>query len=66
MAVALSLLIVLPGLAQQDVDITDGKQGNGAVSVGVFDDIGDAQLAKLQMDSGNSIPDSYQEVPTFR
>ena len=46
MAVALSLLIVLPGLAQ---DITDGKQGNGVISVGVFDDIADAQMAKLQI-----------------
>ncbi len=45
MAVALSLLIVLPTLAQQD--ITDGKQGNGVISVGVFDDIADAQVAKL-------------------
>ena len=46
MAVALSLLIVLPTLAQQD--ITDGKQGNGVISVGIFDDIADAQVAKLQ------------------
>ncbi len=45
MAVALSLLIVLPTLAQQD--ITDGKQGNGVIAVGIFDDIADAQMGKL-------------------
>ncbi len=48
MAVALSLLIVLPGLAQQATDITDGKQSSGGLSVGVFDDIADAQVIKLE------------------
>ena len=48
MAVALSLLIVLPGLAQQATDITDGKQSSGGLSVGVFDDIADAQVVKLE------------------
>ena len=52
MAVALSLLIVLPGLAQQTTDITDGRQGNGVISVGVFDSIEDAQLAKLRDAAG--------------
>ncbi len=47
MAVALSLLIVLPGIAQTG-DRTDGRQGNGVISVGVFDDIADAQMAKLE------------------
>ncbi len=47
MAVALSLLFVLPTLAQQD--ITDGRQSNGVISVGVFDDITDAQLIKLEV-----------------
>ncbi len=46
MAVALSLLIVLPGIAQTG-DLTDGKQSSGVVDVGVFDDITDAQMAKL-------------------
>ena len=47
MAVALSLLIVLPTIAQSS-DITDGRGGSPAsLSVGVFDDIEDAQLAKL-------------------
>ncbi len=48
MAVALSLLIVLPGLAQTTVtDITDGKGENGPLTVGVFDDIADAQVNRL-------------------
>ena len=47
MAVALSLLIVLPGLAQTN-DITDGKQSAGVITAGVFDDIRDAQLEKLE------------------
>ena len=46
MAVALSLLIVLPTIAQT-TELTDGKQSNGAITAGVFDDIRDAQLAKL-------------------
>ncbi len=50
MAVALSLLIVLPGLAQQTTDITDGKLsgGGGSLVVGVFANIADAELAKLE------------------
>ena len=51
MAVALSLLIVLPGLAQTG-DRTDGKQSVGNVTVGVFDDIPDAQLGKLALVPG--------------
>ncbi len=48
MAVALSLLIVLPTIAQTS-DITDGRGGDrSGLSVGVFDDINDAQLAKLR------------------
>ncbi len=47
MAVALSLLIVLPTIAQTD-ELTDGKQSAGVITVGVFDDIRDAQLAKLE------------------
>ncbi len=46
MAVALSLLIVLPGLAQTG-DRTDGQQTVGNVRVGVFDNIADAQQGKL-------------------
>ena len=46
MAVALSLLIVLPGLAQT-TDITDGKQSAGVVTAGVFANIADAELGKL-------------------
>ena len=46
MAVALSLLIVLPTIAQTS-DITDGRGGSGPISVGVFDNINDAQLGKL-------------------
>ena len=51
MAVALSLLIVLPGLAQT-TDITDGKQSAGVVTVGVFANIADAEQAKLEEASG--------------
>ncbi|MCY4450253.1 MAG: hypothetical protein OXE02_15565 [Chloroflexi bacterium] len=46
MAVALSLLIVLPALSQTR-DITDGRLNNVNITVGVFDDIEDGQLAKL-------------------
>ena len=56
MAVALSLLIVLPGLAQTS-DITDGRGGSGNISVGVFDDIEDAQLAKLTVSNFSPWPD---------
>ena len=54
MAVALSLLIVLPTLAQTPTptDITDGKGENGALTVGVFENIADAQLVKLRSASG--------------
>ena len=55
MAVALSLLIVLPTLAQQlDPDLTDGKRsaGGGNLIVGVFANIADAELAKLEAASG--------------
>ena len=48
MAVALSLLIVLPALGQSS-DITDGRGGSpDGLSVGVFDDINDAQILKLE------------------
>ena len=47
MAVALSLLIVLPTIAQTD-ELTDGKQSAGVITAGVFDDIRDAQLEKLE------------------
>ena len=46
MAVALSLLIVLPTIAQTS-DITDGRGSGGPITVGVFDDIEDAQTLKL-------------------
>ena len=42
MAVALSLLIVLPTIAQT-TDITDGKLSAGDITVGVFANIGDAE-----------------------
>ncbi len=51
MAVALSLLIVLPGLGQAR-DITDGKLNTGPITVGVFSEIRDAQTAKLVAASG--------------
>ena len=47
MAVALSLLIVLPGLGQAR-DITDGKLSTGPITVGVFSEIRDAQTTKMQ------------------
>ncbi len=56
MAVALSLLIVLPGLAQT-TDITDGKQSAGVVTAGVFANIGDAEQAKLVLASGDGAAD---------
>ena len=56
MAVALSLLIVLPGLAQTTSNLTDGKQGVGDISVGVFEDIADAQLAKLRDADASGLP----------
>ena len=49
MAVALSLLIVLPALGQY-ADNTDGKRGSGDLEVGVFADIADAQKIKMQKD----------------
>ena len=51
MAVALSLLIVLPALGQY-ADNTDGKRGSGNLEVGVFADIADAQLGKLEPATG--------------
>ena len=60
MAVALSLLIVLPGLAQTG-DRTDGKQSVGNVTVGVFDNIPDAQLGKLVASGQND----RQNNPVF-
>ena len=49
MAVALSLLIVLPTLAQTTADRTDGQlKGGDNITVGVFANIGDARLAKLE------------------
>lgn len=56
MAVALSLLIVLPALGQT-TDITDGRQANGVIDVGVFADIEDAQLAKLTASTFTPWPD---------
>ena len=53
MAVALSLLIVLPGLAQQTSDITDGKGEGGPITVGVFANIADAGLTKMRAGGGN-------------
>ena len=47
MAVALSLLIVLPALAQNTADHTDGQLTNGGITVGVFANIEDAELAKM-------------------
>ena len=46
MAVALSLLIVLPALAVNN-ERTDGRLNQGSIEIGVFDDIGDAQLSKF-------------------
>ena len=46
MAAALALLLLLPASGQATFDRTDGKIIVGALSVGVFDDIEDAQLAK--------------------
>ena len=62
MAVALSLLIVLPGLAQTN-DITDGKQSAGVITAGVFDDIGDAQLEKLMASTFSPAPDPVPYIP---
>ena len=55
MAVALSLLIVLPTIAQIDPDLTDGKRsaGGGNLIVGVFANIADAELPKLEAASGD-------------
>ncbi len=46
MAAALALLLLLPASGQATFDRTDGKISIGALSVGVFDDVKDAQLAK--------------------
>ncbi|MYB76753.1 MAG: hypothetical protein F4X83_06585, partial [Chloroflexi bacterium] len=55
MAVALSLLIVLPTLAQT-ADITDGKLSSGVVTAGVFANIGDAELDKLRDAAAAGLP----------
>ncbi len=67
MAVALSLLIVLPALGQT-TDITDGRGKGGPITVGVFDDINDAQLGKLEETDftawpGGVAPDPLPWVP---
>ena len=46
MAALSALLLLLPASGQATFDRTDGKVSIGALSVGVFDDIEDAQLAK--------------------
>ncbi len=46
MAAALALLLLLSASGQATFDRTDGMISIGALSVGVFDDIEDAQLAK--------------------
>ncbi|MXY59331.1 MAG: hypothetical protein F4Y96_02320, partial [Chloroflexi bacterium] len=58
MAVALSLLIVLPTIAQTS-DITDGELSSGDIAVGVFDDIADAQLAKLARSTDPNLPSDH-------
>ena len=46
MAVALSLLIVLPALAVNN-ERTDGRLNQGSIEIGVFDNIVDAQMGKF-------------------
>ena len=46
MAAALALLLLLPASGQANFHRTDGKISIGALSIGVFDDIEDAQLEK--------------------
>ena len=46
MAALFTLLLLLPASGQSTFDRTDGKIGSGGLSVGVFDDIEDAQLEK--------------------
>jgi hypothetical protein len=58
MAVALSLLIVLPGLGQAR-DITDGKLSTGPITVGVFSEIRDAQTTKMS-DEGTERADGTE------
>lgn len=46
MAVLFALLLLLPASGQSTFDRTDGRISSGGLSVGVFDDIEDAQLIK--------------------
>ncbi len=46
MAAAFALLMLLPAFGQSTFDRTDGRISSGGLSVGVFADIEDAQLAK--------------------
>ena len=66
MAVALSLLIVLPTIAQSS-NITDGRGGTGVVKVGVFDDIEDAQAIKLMRSEfdfqADEVPSPWPYIP---
>ena len=49
MAAAFTLLVLLPAFGQSTFDRTDGRMSSGSgLSVGVFDDIEDAQLEKNQ------------------
>ena len=47
MAATFALLVLLPAFGQSTFDRTDGRMSSGSgLSVGVFDDIADAQLEK--------------------
>ena len=63
MAVALSLLIVLPTLAQSSADRTDGQlKGGNNITVGVFANIADAELTKME-DGGEDDEDGDIYIP---
>ena len=63
MAATFALLVLLPAFGQTTFDRTDGRISSGGLSVGVFDDIADAQLEKNVEDTSPTYPDEIVYLP---
>ena len=63
MAATFALLVLLPAFGQTTFDRTDGRISSGGLSVGVFDDIADAQLEKNVEDRSGKYPDEIVYLP---
>ena len=63
-AVALTSLLLLPVFGQATFDKTEGKTGSGGFSVGVFDNISDAQIEKNVRNTTYNTYTPVYPVPT--